>query len=329
MNQPTLDPSELVDRLDHAFGAEPAHAAIEDDLRVARRRLRRHRVATSLGGLAVAGVAGAALLVVPGVLPHPAAGMQAASAPLSDADVVNDCIGYNDGADAGSAGDAPNLLPRAQVRQRMGDAELMTRADSGEVTEATVRSQDRSWWIECTLSRREPDALKAFTRLYPTAVDFPRTTVDGVRAWEPQSESDPRLEGTATPAVPQVAVTCDVADQEETSAWDQAASRCPTYTLVWNGRRPAEVGKVAVTAPDGKELDAVVRDGYVSLAYTGRMTPEMARAVARGEMPGARRVAFYTAGGKLLVDDRDPGHFPVDGHLAMANFPSLAWWLKP
>ena len=330
MSQPTLDPTDFAARIEHSFGDEPGHAAFEDDLRVARRRLRRHRVNASLGGAAVAAVAASALFAAPGLLPHRATDLQAASAPLTDADVVRDCVGYNDWADAGASGDGTgdDLLPRARVVARMGGAELMTRADSGEVTVATVRSQDGAWWIECTLSRREPAALKAFTHLYPTAVRFPRATVDGVAAYRPQSESDPRLEGTATPGVPNVQVTCDVAGQEETRAYDLAASRCPTYRITWNDRRPADVAAATVVAPDGTVLHADVERGYVSLASTGKVTPEMARTLSGGEMPHALRVTFYDKDGHVLVVDRDPGHFPVDGHLAMANFPSLAWWLK-
>jgi hypothetical protein len=66
----------------------------------------------------------------------------------------------------------------------------------------------------------------------------------------------------------------------------------------------------------------------VSFAYTGKMTPEIAEQVARGDAPGAQRVVFYDKEGKVLVDDREPGHPPQDGSMSIANFPSLAWWLK-
>lgn len=322
MNEKTYDPSQLASHLEQSFGAEPPHASFASDLAHGRRRLRRARALTSLGGLAVAAVVAGTAVAVPRVLPGPDTPVQVASGAEGDAAVVQDCLG-NDTTPVGM-----EQLTRAELRDRMGDARLMTRVDTGHETVATIRSADGRLWAECTLSTVDPAGVKAFTSVYATDVTFPRTVVDGVRAYEPQSESDPRLEGTAGTPVPQFAVTCDSDLPEETAARAKADAACPTYTLTWNDRRPAEVGKIAVTAPDGKELDAVVRDGYVSLAYTGRMTPEMADAVARGETPGARQVTFYTADGTLLVNDRDPGHFPVDGHLSMANFPSLAWWLK-
>ena len=169
--------------------------------------------------------------------------------------------------------------------------------------------------------------MKNARSVYPMAVTFPERRVDGVDAYAPHDEADPRLAATQTLPVPQFQVTCTVEQQEETAAWYREAAACPTYTLTWNDRRPAVVGHVGLTAPDGKELDADVRDGFVSLAYTGTMTPEVAAQVARGEIPQAKRITFYTEAGDLLVDDRDPGHIPQDGSLSIANFPSLAWWL--
>lgn len=98
--------------------------------------------------------------------------------------------------------------------------------------------------------------------------------------------------------------------------------------MYWNDRRPAEVAAARITAPDGVSTWADVKRGYLSWAYRGKMTSEVAAEVAKGEVPGARRVVFYDGHGKVLVDDRDPGHLPHDGSLSMANFPSLAWWLK-
>ena len=71
--------------------------------------------------------------------------------------------------------------------------------------------------------------------------------------------------------------------------------------MTWNDRRPAEVAEVKVVTPDGKASWADVDEGYVSFAYTGDMTPEIAAQVARGDYPGAKRVVFYDAAGEVLV----------------------------
>jgi hypothetical protein len=325
MTQPTLDPAEFAARLDRAFGTEPGHADLGTDLARGRRRLRRHRLVTGTGALAVTAVAAAAVAAVPGVLPHPAARAQYAAGALTDAQVVQDCLESNDHVLAGGPGTAG--MPRAEVLATMGDARLMTRADTGPVTVATVRSEDGRSWMDCTLSRREP-ALKAITVLYPTAVHFPRTTIGGTAAYEPHDEADPRLAGTATPDIPTVQVTCDIAEQEETPAYRRAEAACPTYRITWNDRRPAEVGHVFVTTPDGKELTADVRDGYLSLAWTGPMTPAVARAFARGETPRVRHIAFYDDPGELLVDDRQVGAIPAPDRVTVQNWPSLAWWAR-
>jgi hypothetical protein len=83
-----------------------------------------------------------------------------------------------------------------------------------------------------------------------------------------------------------------------------------------------------VTTPDGKELDADVREGYLSLAWTGPMTPEVARAFARGEAPRVRHIAFYDEAGELLVDDRQVSEIPAPDRVSIQNFPSLAWWTR-
>jgi hypothetical protein len=333
MNEKTFDPAELASRLERSFGAEPPHAPIDADLRVARRRLRKQRAVTSLGGVAVAAVTTGALLVVPGLLPHPGSEAQVAAGAVSDADVIHDCVTWNDHVSAGAPDTQgrmtkDDILTRDQVVTRMGAAELMTRADSGTQTVATVRSGDGRYWIDCTLERRESEPPKAITALYPTAVSFPRTTVGGVRAYAPQSESDPRLSGTATPDIPGLQVTCDIDEPEESRAAALAASRCPTFRLTWNDRRPAEVAKVALTSPDGKEIDADVRDGYLSLSYEGRVTPEIADELARGDVVHVRHITFYDKDGNVLVDDRNVGAIPSADRVSLENFPSLAWWLN-
>lgn len=317
-----MDTQDFAERLGLSFAGEPPHATVEDDVARGRRRLRRHRAVAAAGGLAVAAAAVGAVTGVAGLLPGPHSPTPVASGGVPDAAVVHDCLQVNERVSVGD-----HLVPRAELLERMGDARLMTRADAGDSTVATLRSEDRTQWLECRLSHREP-AVKAITLLYPTAVSFPHTTVGGVRAYEPHSESDPRLSGTATGPVPQFEVGCDVQQPEETAAWDREAAACPTYTLTWNDRRPAEVARVRVTAPDGRELDADVQQGYLSLAYTGTMTPGLRGQVAAGQTPQARRVTFYDRDGNVLVDDRDPGHLPTAADPGIESFPSLAWWLR-
>ncbi len=325
MSRDTLEPQDFAERLERSFGAEPGHAGVEQDLARGRRALRRQRALAGSGALAVAATVAAAVVAVPALLPGSGASTPVASGARSDAAVVRDCLA-NDHVLAGGP-EQPEML-RDEVLATMGRPRLMTRADTGVTTVATVRSEDGAAWLDCTLSDRDPDAVKAFVTLYPTAVRFPRADLGGVRGYQPHSESDPRLEGTATGPAPGFAVTCDIEEQEETAAYARAEARCPTYTLTWNDRRPAEVAAALVVAPDGTELHPDVRDGYVSLAWTGRMTPQIAEQVARGEQPDVRRVVFYDAAGRVLVDDRDPGHWPTRKHPGTENFPSLAWWLR-
>ncbi|MGN6574363.1 MAG: hypothetical protein ACTHKG_01625 [Nocardioides sp.] len=323
MSKPTLDPTDFASDLERSFGFEPPHGSVTADLARGRRRLRRHRLVTATSALAVAAVAAATVSLIYGVLPHRVSNARYAAGAATDALVVQDCLQTNDRVSAYR----DHVVSREELLQRMGDARLMSRADTGEMTLATLRAEDRSVWLECTLSRREP-ALKAITLLYPTDVSFPRTVVGGVPAYEPHDESDTRFSGTATPNIPTVQPGCVVEAPEETAEWGLDAAACPTYRITWNDRRPAEVGHVALTTPDGKELDADVREGYLSLAWTGPMTPEVARAFARGEAPRVQHIAFYDESGGLLVDDRRVGAVPTPDRVALENFPSLAWWTR-
>jgi hypothetical protein len=237
---------------------------------------------------------------------------------------VRDCLEVNERVIVGGR---DSVVSREELQQKMGTARLMTRADAGPVTLATLRAEDETVWLECSISRHEP-ALKVITLLYPTQVGFPRTTIGDVRAYEPHEESDDRLWGTATTPAPRFAVDCDVEQPEETPEWSREAAACPTYTLTWNDRRPPEVARATVVAPDGRELEADVEDGYLSLAWSGRMTPELRDQLAAGNAPESRRVVFYDHDGAVLVDDRDPGHVPGENDPGIENFPSLAWWLR-
>ena len=307
MSEQSLDPAEFAERLDAAFGAEPGHAGIDADLARGRRRLRRHRAGTSLAALAaVSAVAGVASVL-------PTSGTGASAGPASTAtpstqDVV-----------------APLHAGRERARARRGQqAALRLDEDHGGAAADDLRSDRDPRRGDAAVAGRHPLGGVPVGQLpgrrrqeHPGDLPdrpsrSPSVVVDGVDAYAPRSESDPRLAATQTPPVPQFEVTCNVEQPEETAAWYREAAACPTYTLTWNDRRPAVVGHVGLTAPDGKELDADVRDGFVSLAYTGhddaRGSPPWSRA---GRSPQAKRVTFYTAAGELLVDDRDPGHLPA------------------
>lgn len=324
-NRTLMDPADFAERLERSFSGEPPHAEVGSDLARGRRRLRRRRATTGLAGLGVAATVAVGAVAVPALQPAPpAAAPWASSGPVTDTELVRQCLEVNDRV---TVGGRDHVVSRAELLQRMGAARLMTRADAGPTSVATVRAENGRAWLDCSVSRKEP-ALKVITLLYPSDVGFARTTVDGVRAYEPHDESDVRFSGTATSPVPRFAVDCDVEQPEETPEWFQEAAACPTYRLVWNDRRPPEVAHVQVTAPDGRELDADVQDGYVSLAHSAPMTPELRRQLAAGEVPRPRRIAFLDRDGDVLVEDRSPGHVPQDGTLSMANFPSLAWWRR-
>jgi len=324
MSRTDMDPADFAARLDASFGAEPGHADLAQDLARGRRRLWRHRAGTATAGLALAVAVTGVVTGVPGLLPHQAAPLQAASAPLTDADVVQDCVSYND--HAASGGTYPDSISRAEVERLMGHPELMTRAGDERSTVATVRSEDAKTWLECTLRSEPGEPLKAFSLLYSTDVTFARKTVDGVRAYEPHTENDPRTWGTGSGDWG-INPTCRIREPEETKAYDTAAAACPTYRVTWNGRRPPDVAKVLVRSPDGKELQADVREGYLSLDATLPMSPVVAAAFARGRQPDVQRIVFLARNGTVLADQPDNA-MPSENHLTIYNWPSLAWWTK-
>ena len=272
MSDQSLDPAELAARLDAAFGMEPGHAGIDADLARGRRRLRRHRAGTSLASLAaVAAVAG-----VVSVLPTSGTGATtgpASTAALSAQDIVDRCM-----QDENVLAHAVDNKPPYDSMKIMGEPRLMTFAVTATRGGATLLSQDGTRWAECQWASSPDAGVKNTRAIYPIDVTFPERVVDGVDAYAPRSESDPRLAATQTPGVPQFEVTCNVEQPEETAAWYREAAACPTYTLTWNDRRPAVVGHVGLTAPDGKELDADVRDGKFAIE----------RLPSSGRWPGSR-----------------------------------------
>jgi hypothetical protein len=326
-NETLMDPQDFADRLERSFGLEPPHAPAEEDLGRGRRRLRRRRAGASLVALATVGVIGAGLSVVPGLLGERDAAPElapATAASLTPEEIVATCMRrenvshYSEGRFVGESaalalmGDGPRLMSSAVIENR---------------TEATLLSEDGKYWGECQFRNAPDNGVKNTMSVYPTEVTFPRTTVAGVRAYEPHDEADARLEGTATGQIPGFEVICVGSQPEETQARHDEDAACPTFAMTWNDRRPAEVAAARVTTPDGVPTWADVTKGYVSFAYTGTMTPEIAEQVARGDSPRAKRVVLYDQDGNVLVDDHDPGHLAQDGSMSMENFPSLAWWL--
>jgi hypothetical protein len=269
-------------------------------------------------------VSGAAL-AAPGVLPGAGSqegGYAAAGEEMSAQEIVAGCLGRGNY----TAAERGEGISPARLRERMGAARLLTMARTEERTVATLVSEDGAHWGECQLANAPENGVKDYLAVYPTDVSFPRHVVSGVRAYEPPYVNDPSLEGTATVSVPDFRTAC-VSPLTDEERWAVDAE-CPEFTMTWNDRRPADVAAVKVVTPDGEASWADVREGYLSFAYTGDMSPEIAEQVARGGAPGAKRVVFYDAAGEVLVDDRDPGHLPGRGKLSILSFPSLAWWLR-
>ncbi len=320
-----MDPAEFGERLTRSFGAEPPHAELAGDLGRGRRRLWRRRATVAVGGLAVAAVVSGAAVAVPDVLTGPGRvpqGAVAAGGRISAQEIVATCMRKEN-----VMASMPQNASEEQALALMGRPRLMTSAVTGSRVEATLLSEDRTRWGECQFAaRRSENGVKNAMSIYPTSVTFPARTVDGVEAYQAVSESDPRLVGTTTPPLPQFETPC--VSVLEGTARDSFDARCPQFTMTWNDRRPAEVAAVRVVTPDGSSSWADVRRGYISFAYTGAMTPEIAQKVAAGRPPGALRVVMYDRSGDVLVDDRHPGHASEDGHLSILNFPSLAWWTK-
>ena len=325
-NDTRMDPQDFAQRLERGFGLEPPHAPAEEDLGRGRRRLRRRRAVTSLAALATVGVIGAGMSLVPGVLGSDTAEVApAAGGEITPAEILATCMRKEN---VGHWADGRPLSEAAALALMGDEPRLMTSAVIANRTEATLLSADGKYWGLCQFRNAPDNGVKNAMGVYSTDVSFPRSLVAGVDAYEPADESDQRLVPQVDPTVPQFETPCPLVEGRE-SEFAAEQARCPEFTMFWNDRRPAEVAAVRVTTPDRVSSWADVRRGYVSFAYTGKMTPEIAEQVARGEHPGALRIVFYDRDGNVLVDDREPGHLPAgDGDISILNFPSLAWWLR-
>ncbi len=326
MTQRQMDPADFRERMHGGFGLEPMHAPVTDDMRRGRSLLLRRRVTSSVATLVAVGVVGSGVamgLSTPGPSLGPTEVAPAAQPGPTAAEILASCT---TGENAFFVDGTGQRVERAAVQLLGTSPTLMTSAVIDNRTHATLRSADGRYWASCQFRNAADNGVKNDLAVFPTAVDFPRTTVAGVRAYQPGRPADRRFQGGVDSPLPSLEVPC-VTRLDGAERW-AADAACPEFTMTWNDRRPAEVAAVKVVTPDGEASWAEVREGYLSFAYTGAMTPEIAEQVARGESPGAQRVVFYDADGDVLVDDRDPGAEPDAGELALANFPSLAWWLK-
>lgn len=321
MSDDSLEPSDFRARMEGAFGAEPGHADLDSDLRCGRRRLRRHRAGTSLALLSTVAVlaAGASQLPTSGPQTQREPGPAAGGDLTSDEAIVATCMRKEN---VTHWSDGRPVSESAALRLLGGTPRLMTAASSSSRVQATLLSEDGAFWGSCQFRTAPDDGVKNAMSVYSTGIGFPRT---GVEAYEPPRPGDPDLVPQVEPATPQLETPCAVGAGSTSEAASLDAA-CDRFTVHWGDRRPAEVAAVRVTTPDGVSSWADVRRGYLSFAYAGEMTPELAARLARGERPGAQRVVFYDRDGAVLVDDRDPGRPAEEGEPDLGDYPSLAWW---
>ena len=330
--------TDLTDLLEQAFHAEPPHPAPAEDVARGRRALRRHR---TVAGISAVGVVAASALVaalVPLMAPSgPDSAPRFARGDVrhaGDAEIAQQCVDTDNVASWVRG----RGMPEERMQAAMGTPELMTRADTGQEVVATVRSEDGRFWGECYLPYGDRATYKHGISLFRTDVGFPSVEVHGVRVYQPQDESDPRLWGTDGSPSPGLAVPCPVVDErEETQAYQDAQAACDRFAIVWADRRPPEVAGVEVHNPDGTVRRADVRDGYLSYAYTAPMTPAVAARFRSGDTGLGDAAVFLDGHGDVLARggmsprQAGPDSWPAsasEGTPALANYPSLAWWLR-
>lgn len=300
----TLDIHELARQLDDEVGSGPPVPPIGADLRRGRARLRRRRAGEILGGLAVASAI-ATLVATVGIPGRSGTAGVAAAPQRTDAEIVAACSRAASGA--------------------LADGSVQTRSSSREGTVATVLSADGSHWGDCQLPVGSDHGNEVMT-VYPTSIEAKSAgTVHGVRKYVPWNLNTEPGDTASFLGPSDGFPTCRVTEPEETSAYAEAKSRCPYFELVWNDRRPPEVTRVELVAPDGKHLSADVSGGYISLDYTGRMTPALRAKVAEGGYLEARSVTFFGPDGQRLVADDHPMGGARPGRLSIADWPSLAY----
>ena len=316
-----LDPREFAERLERSFVDEPPHPSYDADLRAGRRRLRHRRVSVVAGVAVVAGVMAGAYVVAPHSRPAPIADE------LTDAQVVTRCVSAHV-ADSWQGSE----ISRAQVSSAMAGSRLVTRARTTHEVYATIRSGDGRSWGDCTLPIAKASRESRLIALYRTAVTFPSRTVDGTRVYEPRNESDPRVVSVGGTG-PSWDVDCFPRGiPEDTHAFFVASSRCPTFHVAWNDRRPPDVAAARIVNPDGTTGWAEVKDGYLSYGYSAEMTPALRRLVAATDLRNGspygfvKDITLYDADGKVIAKGTESRQGYA--HPTIQNYPSLAVTLR-
>lgn len=326
--------TDLNDLLDRSFHDEPSHPTIGDDLTRGRRALRRHRARTGAAALGVVAASGLVAVLVPALTASQDEGSPGfATGGLSDAALANACV-QTDNIASWVRGRG---MSEARMAEVMGQAQVMTRADSGQEVLATVRSEDGRFWGECFVPYGDRASYKHGLSVFRTDVTFASTDVDGVRVYRPQDEADPRFWGSDGLPAPRLSVPCVLDMAEETAEYREGMAGCRDFTVTWVDRRPAEVAGVLVHNPDGTVGHADVRDGYVSYAYRAPMTPAVAQRFRSGDTNMTAALTFLDADGDVLAEgsldarQANPDNWPEsasEGTPSVMNYPTLAWWLR-
>ncbi len=316
-----LDPQDFAERLERSFVDEPPHASYDADLKAGRRRLRRRRAAVVAGTLSVATVLAGSYLLMPRSQPAQVADE------LTDGQVVARCLGARV-SDSWQGSE----IPPAQVADAMGEARVVTRARTTHEIYATVRSEDGRSWGTCTLPTDKASRESRLIGLYRTDVTFPSRTVDGTRVYRPRDEGDSRVVSVGGTG-PGWDVDCYPRGiPEDTHEFFVASSKCPTFHVAWNDRRPPEVAAAKIVNPDGTVGWADVEDGYLSYGYSAEMTPALRRQVAETEFRSSgpygfvRDITLYDAAGRVIARGSDIHQGYADP--TIQNYPSLAVTLE-
>ena len=325
----TMDPAEFADLLRASFGGEPPHGSADDDLARGRRRLRRSRLVRSaaIAAAAVVVVGATARISTVGDGPDPTVAPASLGTDLSDEQVLDACLSaVRLGGETLKNSDELSEAELVRgLRALMSEPELMTVARSDREVLATLRAGDGQSWEDCHLEVSASGAVDGYGSVYPTGVTFPFDVVGGVRVYEPVNEADSRLLGTATGPGLQYWVPCEVTAPEETEQWREELASCDTFTVTWNDRRVPDVARAKIITPDGIATWADVQDGYLSFSHTGDMAPEVAESLRTSTSVQGDRVILYDDAGNVLVDEDGTGGPET---LSIANYPSLAYWLK-
>jgi hypothetical protein len=223
-------------------------------------------------------------------------------------------------------------MTHAMVADAMGEATVMTRAATTNEVVATLRSADGSTWADCTLPVDRASRESRMLALYRTDVTFPSQVIEGTRVYEPRNEADTRIAEVGGTG-PSWDVDCFPRGvDEESQAFFEASSTCPTFHVVWNDRRTPEVAAARIVNPDGTTGWAQVKDGYLSYGYSAAMTPALRRLVATTDVHTGsyygivRDITLYDADGSEIASGT--GIHEGLANPTIQNYPSLAVTLK-